>query len=512
MDNDVIIVGGGHNGLVAAAILAKRKLKVTVLEEKSTLGGAVKTERPFAKAPELQTSTGSYLLGVMPPELLHELGVTLPLVRRDPHYFLPTLENRYLLFGSDQGAMAADFRRFFSEQDWLANQAMQAELAQLREDLAPSWLAPPLSLAATAERYIRPALRDIFQRLVTEPVENYLARFAFKSELLVAMYAVTDGFSGLSASFGTPGTGMNFMVHNMCRLPGSDGTFMIVQGGMGTVAQKLAEAATRAGASLVTDAKVERILVDGGAASGVALAGGRELRAKIILCNCDPYRMQSLVGAGELPASLNERLAKVKRGGMTMKVNFALDRLPAFTCLPEDRGQHNSTVHLLPSEPNVIAQLRRGFDQASAGALPDFPSIEWYFHTQADPTMKDAKGRHNSAFFVQWVPTTPKDSTWEREEAGYVKHLCGIAERFAPGFTGSIVDSFTLPPNKIESHFGITGGHIHHVDNTFGFDQRVPYFSGLAGLYSCSAGTHPAGSVVGAAGHNAAQAVLAALA
>jgi phytoene dehydrogenase-like protein len=189
-------------------------------------------------------------------------------------------------------------------------------------------------------------------------------------------------------------------------------------------------------------------------------------------------------------------------------VNLALDRLPTFKCLPQNRGQHNATIHLLPQVHDVIRHIRLGFERVQAGELSEFPTIEWYIHTQADPTLQDEEGRHSSAFFVQWVPYELKDKRWDEEEARYVRHLFTIAEQFAPGFSDSVVDTFTLTPKKIEEHFGISYGHIHHVDNTFGFDQRMPYATPIAGLYSCSAGCHPAGSVIGSAGHNSAMRVL----
>ena len=506
---DVAIIGAGHNGLVAATFLARAGLKVIVVEEKSTVGGAAKTEFPFAKAPNLGTSTGAYLLGVMQPELIAKLGAKFKLIRRDPHYFLPTLDKRYLLFGSDQSAMKQQFLAFFSEQDWKANEAMNREIGQIRDDLAPAWLAEPLSVEASAEKFIRPALRRTFLDLVARPVEEYLARFNFKSDLLVAMYAVTDGFSGLSASFGTPGTGMNFLVHNMCRLPGADGTWMIVQGGMGNVTKELSRLASEAGAEILTNAPVQRISVQSNHVTGLALKDGREIRAKIVLSNADPFRTRSLVGANHFPPDFNAKIDNFRRTGTTMKVNLALDRLPSFKCLPENRGQHNATIHLLPQQPDIIQYVRQGFEKVRAGQLAEFPTIEWYIHTQADPTLQDDRGRHNSAFFVQWVPyELSGGKTWENEESRYVDHLLSIAEQFAPGFKNSVVDVFPLTPKKIEQHFGITFGHIHHVDNTFGFDQRMPYATPIQGLYSCSAGCHPAGSVIGSAGHNAAFRIL----
>src|SRR5439155_3569976 len=192
-----------------------------------------------------------------------------PFLRRDPHYFLPTTDRRYLLFGSDHEEMKRQFLSFFSAEDWRAHEAMQAELAALRADVAPTWLEEPLSIEATADRWVRPALRQAFVDLCRRPVSHYLQRFGFRSELAMAMYAVTDGFSGLYGSWDTPGTGMNFLIHNMCRLPASDGTWMIVRGGMGTVTERFAAAARAAGAKIETGRGVESLLVERGAVQGV---------------------------------------------------------------------------------------------------------------------------------------------------------------------------------------------------------------------------------------------------
>src|SRR5690606_22214529 len=171
--------------------------------------------------------------------------------------------------------------------DLAADDALAAELAALRDDLAPAWLAEPLPVEETAQRYIRPRLRQVFVDLVRGSVADYLARFGFRSELLVAMYTVTDGLSGLHAGPDDPGTGHNFLVHNMCRLPAADGTWMIVDGGMGTVTRALADAARRAGARLFTGTEVAAVQVTGAAVTGVALSGGREIAAPVVLGACD---------------------------------------------------------------------------------------------------------------------------------------------------------------------------------------------------------------------------------
>jgi len=191
VETDVIVIGAGHNGLVAALLLARSGLRVHVLEDKYMVGGAVRTEKPFKKAPDLGISTGAYLLGLVPPELMRILGVDIPLHRRDPHYFLPTREKRYLMFGSDAAATKHQFIEFFSEADWRANEAMTAEIGKLRDDIAPTWLHEPLSIEQTADKFVRPELQQAFVDLCRGSVGDYLARFDFKSDLVRAMYAVT---------------------------------------------------------------------------------------------------------------------------------------------------------------------------------------------------------------------------------------------------------------------------------------------------------------------------------
>ncbi len=501
---DVVVIGAGHNALVAALLLARAGLAVTVLEAADVVGGAARTETPFPKVPGLRQSTGAYLLGLMPPELMRTLGLDLPVLRRDPHYFLPTTGSSYLLMGSDRDAVRRNYEEFFSPADWRADEALQAELAALREDLAPAWLTQVGTVEEVAEAYVRPALREVFVDLCRGSVADYLARFGFESDLVVAMYAVTDGLSGLHAGPDTPGSGHNFLVHNMCRLPDADGTWMIVRGGMGTVTATLAAAAVEAGATIRTGARVASVVVEDGAVAGVALESGEEVRARVVVGGCDPYRLMSLAGDA-FPAPLRDRMESVRLPGSTLKVNLALRDLPRFACLPDGApSPFGATIHLLPD--GGLDAVRAQWADVEAGRLPDFPTIEWYVHTTVDPSLRDADGHHSAALFVQSVPY---DADWDGALPGYVEHLLSICDRFAPGTSDLVADTFPLPPTGIERHFGITGGHIHHVDNAVAFADRMPYATGLDGLYACSAGCHPAGSVIGAAGHNAARRVLA---
>lgn len=505
---DAVIVGAGHNGLVAGLVLARAGLKTLIVEGRSVVGGAVRTEHVFPKAPGLATSTGAYLLGLMQPELLERLQIDLPLLRRDPHYFLPTTDGRYLLFGSDQTELERQFVDFFSERDLIANRALNAELEALREDIAPTWLEEPLSIEDTAERYVRAELRTTFVELCRGSVGDYLERFQFKSDLVKAMYAVTDGFSGLYGTWDTPGTGMNFLVHNMCRLRGGGGTWMIVRGGMGTITQTLVRHFIEAGGELLLNQPVSEVSLEQGAVGGVGLASGAHLKSAVVVAGSDPFTLRDLVGAEGFPAALSQRLDAMRRPGSTFKLNLALKSLPRFSCLPEDRGQFGPTIHLLPDEQNVMRVLREAFDSVQANRLPEFPTIEWYVHSTVDPTLTDAEGHLSSALFVQWVPSTLAGTTWDAEVEAYSDHLLSICDRFAPGTSQLVVDRMALHPQRIEEYFGIRHGHIHHIDNSFGFSDRFPHRLPIGGLYSCSAGTHPAGSVIGSAGYIAANCVL----
>lgn len=515
MTSDVVVVGAGHNGLVAAVLLARAGLAVRVLERAGVVGGACRTETPFSRAPGLRASTGAYLLGLMPPELLATLNVELPLVRRDPHYFLPTPDGRHLLLGADPDDARRQFAEFFTEADARADAALRAELSALANDLAPAWLAEPLPVEETAERYVRPELRDRFGSLVRGSAVDYLGRFGFHSELVLAMYAITDGMPGLTGSPWTPGSGHNLLVHNMCRLPGAGGTWMVVRGGMGTVTRTLAKAATEAGARIDTSVTVDRIRTDG-AVSGVVTGDGEEISARIVLVATDPYRLPGLLGDA-LPGALRTRIdgfAEVS-AGQTMKVNLALSDLPRFAALPEPRGQHGTTVHLLPepaADGSVLTAVRAAFDAAADGRLDPLPPVEWYLHSTLDTSLQDDLGRHSSALFVQGVPHAPAGSDWATEKDRYVDRLLAFVEGYAPGLSRLVVDVAALSPPEIESHFGITGGNIFHVNNAVSFTDRLPYRLGVDGLYAGAAGCHPAGSVIGAAGHNAARAVLADLA
>jgi len=296
-------------------------------------------------------------------------------------------------------------------------------------------------------------------------------------------------------------------VHNMCRLRNSNGVWAVVEGGMGTVPKIFAEAAKKAGVQILLNKGVKKFLIENQSLRGVLCQDGTKIGAKYVVVNADPFRMVDMIEKKNLPTDYLKRIDNYRRDGTTLKLNMSLKALPKFTCLPESKGQHGTTTHILPQE-NVSKTISKAFKDASEGKLPEFPAIEWYIHSTIDPSIRDQQGYHSSALFVQWVPYELKGTTWEKEEEKYIKHLLGILDQFAPGTSELVTETFCLTPPKIEKHFGVTKGHIHHVDNTFGFADRLPYRTPIKGLYSCSAGTHPGGSVIGCGGHNSAMSLL----
>jgi phytoene dehydrogenase-like protein len=488
--HDAIVVGAGHNGLTCALMLAKRGLKVLVLEASDVLGGATRTERPFAKAPDLAISTGAYEVGLLPAQLASKLGLDLPLVRREPRQV-------FVAEGSDR-VLAWPLRE--DHVDYAAATAMLAELAALRDDVERAWLEEPLSVEETAERYVRRYLRHVFVDLCRKPAADYLRRWGFHDELVVASRALS-ALAGVTGTWSTPGTGMALLVDAMAR------DWSAVRGGAGTLVHALADLAQKHGAVIHTEERVTSIVVEGGVVKGVVTKDGTMHHAGVVVCNVDPFRMHDLVGSGKWPPDFDRRLDALRREGTTMAACLALSAAPALAAGGADEARA-ATMHLVPlADGSPLLALERAWGAVQRGALPDAPAIACVVHTIVDPTLRDPEGRHACTLFAQ-VPYSIAGDTWEGAAPAFVDRLVGIVDRFAPGFAASVVDTLPLHPQALEARFGMTRGHPHHVDNAIGFADRAPYATPVPGLYSCSAGTHPAGGVIGAAGHNAAMRVL----
>jgi phytoene dehydrogenase-like protein len=327
----------------------------------------------------------------------------------------------------------------------------------------------------------------------------------------------------VTAAPGDDGTGYNFLLHNMVRLPDTQGAWALVRGGMGNVTAALADAARRAGAVIETETAVASVDTSSGTATGVTLADGTRVPARAVVVNADPLTLGRVVDA--LPAAARsevDRVVAASTPATTAKLNLCLSALPSFACVAGDVGQHRTTTHLLvgADTPRAAAGAMDGLTRAAHAArsgvieceVGAHPPIEFYFSSVADPSVRDDAGRHSAALFVQLAPALA-DAEWTEDvRADYTRRLLDVVAAWAPDIHGCVHDARLLAPPDLEAAFGIATRHIHHITNTLPLDARFPtVVPGIDGLFSASAGTHPGGSVAGCAGYLAARAAGAAL-
>lgn len=503
---DAIIVGAGANGLVCALALARTGLNVIVFEERPLVGGVHRTEFPFQKAPRLAAATGAHRLGFFPQELARQMRLDLGLVPRDPSVFVPTTDaGRFLLAGAGNDGLRAAATKL-SPADGPALDAMHAELDAMLSDLGSAWLAGALPVEETADRFVRPELRDKFVTLCRGSLAEYVARFGVQSGLLKAALA-TEALVGSWASFDTPGSGAPLLLRHAARAHsgGGDG-ISLLPGNHAGIIRALVDACHSQRVKIVTAVAVREITVEGNAAAGVVLADGRAIRCTTVIASADPVRLSALAGAGNLTGPFAAKVAAFARPGAAAKVNLALSALPRFIALPEDEGQHRATTFLLPGGDDGVRHIARSFGEASAGAFPSAPPLELVF---SSPAEGDDASMHHASILVPWAPYDLAGTTWAAEEERALGAVLDVLESFAPGARSLVVDAQFLHPKKLETHFGVTRGHLRHTDDTFVFGDRMPYVTPVTGLYSCSSACAPAGGMLGIAGHNAATRVLA---
>jgi phytoene dehydrogenase-like protein len=490
---DVIVIGAGANGLVCALVLARAGLKVHVLEDRPVVGGGCRTEFPFAAAPRLAASTGTHRMGFVPKGLLRLLGLKLPMRPRDPCTFVPTeTPGAYLLAGPGHDAFR-DAVAQSSAADAAALAAMHTELDEIVADLAPAWLAGALDVEATGDRYVRPAHRDTFVALCRGSIGGYVDRFGVKSDLVKAAIA-GDALMSTFGSWRTPATGAALLVRHAAQSLGGGGDGAPV-GGIGAIVRMLADAALEAGATIATSKSATQIVVEGNSTAGVQLADGEVLRATTVVSSADPMRLRAMIGDAHLPVEYQKRVDAFVRPGSVAKVNIALASLPKFTSLPADRGQHGATIHLVPGAgTDAITRLASGFAEAEAGTLTTSPPLELVIPTVTDPSLCDADGRHHVSVLVPWAPYDLAGTTWAAEEERFVKQVLAVVDAFAPGTSAHVVDVFTLSPKKLETHFGVTHGHVHHVDDGIIFGDRL--CEARARRHGARLGAHRGGSAL----------------
>jgi phytoene dehydrogenase-like protein len=506
---DAVIVGGGHNGLVAACYLARAGFSVSVLERYREVGGAAISEE-IEGAPGHVASTGSYVLSLMPQKVLDDLDLRshgLELIPRNPRSFAPLAGgDDGLVFWEDQDELLREIARF-SRKDAAAYPRYDASIERACSIMDRFILRNPPSFAEFAAAFDQPGDQRVFKLMILGSAAD-LAEYYFESEIMQAAASAL----GVIGTFRGPrdaGTGYVKLYHSMGMSTGRRGAWAYVRGAMGSVTGALARVARGLGVDLRTDTEVARVCVEGGRATGVATRDGEELHARIVLSTADPKRTYlELVARAELPGDFVRDVEAIRISSPVMKINIATTELPRYRALARrgyELGQLGG-VHIGPS----IDYLQRACDDARRGHPSDWPFFSIHAQSAVDRSLAP-EGKHTISIFTQYFPYALADGTWETRRAEIARHTLARFAEFAPNMAGAVIGAQVLAPPDIEARFGLTGGHIFQGELVpeQALDLRpVPgsrsYEGPIRGLYLAGSGAWPGGCVMGAPGHNAA--------
>ncbi|XP_047314834.1 pyridine nucleotide-disulfide oxidoreductase domain-containing protein 2 isoform X2 [Impatiens glandulifera] len=519
---DALVIGGGHNGLTAAAYLARSGLSVAVLERRHLIGGAAVTEELI---PGFKFSRCSYLQSLLRPSVISELDLPrhgLKLFKRSPSSFTPCLDGRYLLLGPDKNLNHSEISKF-SVQDAEAYPRYEIQLENfckfmdpLLDSSTPENIQGGTSLGARMKSKIEKSAfwAKCLQQSVTMGQKEMVD---FMDLLLSPASKVLNNW--FQASVNTPGSGYVLLHHVMGETDGDRGIWSYVEGGMGSVSAAISNAATEAGAHIVTNAEVSELLIDdSGAATGVLLADGTRVQASVILSNATPYKtFLELVPAHVLPADFVRAIKNIDYRSATTKINIAVERLPQFSCCnlhhPDGGPEHMGTIHI---GSESMEEIDMACQDATNGIPSRRPIIEMTIPSVVDKTISPP-GKHVVNLFIQYTPYKPSDGSWEDPayRESFTQRCFSLIDEYAPGFSSSIIGYDMLTPPDLERVIGLTGGNIFH--GAMGLDSLFlmrpikgwsNYRTPLRGLYMCGSGSHPGGGVMGAPGRNAANVVL----
>ena len=523
---DVVIVGGGHNGLVCAAYLARAGLKVTVLERRSVVGGAAVTEEFH---PGFRNSVAAYTVSLLNPKIirdlrLHEYG--LRVVERRLANFLPTADGRYLCSGAGRTRgevakfSAADAERLegYAERlERIADVLRELVLQTPPNVVSGNWFEAIPELLRTARLGSRLGRLDMdsrreLLRLFATSAGDYLEDW-FESDPIKALYGF-DGIVGHYASPYSPGSAYVLLHHCFGEVNGKKGTWGHALGGMGAITQAMAKSAAARGVDIRVGSGVREVIVEKGRAVGVVSADGQTVRAAAVVSNLNPRLLYlSLIDPAVLPKSFLERIGQWRCGSGTFRMNVALSELPDFTCLPGTAvaDHHTAGIILAPT----LGYMEKAYFDARIGGWSRKPIVEMVIPSTLDDSLAPA-GMHVASLFCQHVaPELPNGESWDDHRDKVADLMIDTVNQHAPNFKQSVLGRQNMSPLDLERTFGLIGGDIFHgrlqLDQMFSARPMLGYgnYRGpLQGLYLCGSGTHPGGGVTGAPGHNAAQEIM----
>ena len=517
---DAIIIGGGHNGLTAAAYLAKAGKKVLVLERRHVLGGAAVTEEIYAG---FKYSVCSYVVSLLRPEVIRDLELPkydLEIIPLDST-FTPMPDGNYLFRCGDHARTRREIARH-SLTDAEAYEQYGQLMVQMAMAVKPllgmippeptTWNPKDLFGLAKLGNHMRGLGEKLLYeltKLMTMSSADFLAEW-FETEVLKATMSAS-GIIGTFMGPRSPGTAYVLLHHYMGELDGAFRSWGFARGGMGTISRVIADAARHYGAEIRTQAAVDQVLIRNDKAYGVVLQSGEEVHAQVVVSGVDPKRtFLKMVDARHLDAEFVNRVEKFKIRGSSAKVNLALDALPNFTSLPGDGPHLGGAISISPS----IDYIERAYDDAKYGDFSRLPYMDIIIPSLLDPSMAPP-GKHVMSIFVQYAPYHLKNGAWAERREEFGDTVIDTLSEYAPNLKTIILHRQVVTPWDMEQEFGLTEGNIFQgeltLDQLF-FLRPVPgwakYRTPIKNLYMCGACTHPGGGVMAASGRLAALEIL----
>jgi phytoene dehydrogenase-like protein len=520
---DAIVIGAGHNGLTAAAYLARAGLSTLVLERREMVGGCCVTEEI---APGCRASTTSYIASMLRPTVIRELDLAahgLRMVPCDPALAVPFADGHVLPWWADRNRTVAEFRKI-SPRDADTFVRVDDQLKKLARYLQPFFLEPPpdpafhgaegwFELLRVGNRFRGMTGAEVGQLVgfLTGSLGDFLDRH-YESEKIKTMFLANNVYGKHGGPY-DPGSALGLLFHLLSGGDGdTQGFYGHVLGGMGAITQALASAGRKHGVEILTSSPVAKIDSRDGRARGVVLESGAEINGRIVLSNADPKRtFLGLVDPGELPADFRAAIAAIKMDGPCAKVNFVLSEEPRVTGMPADWTMpQRSLFTLVPS----LEFAERCYDIAKFGEIPEELWVDCVVASNVDQSLASA-GKHIMTTFIQYVPYKLRQGTWDEKRELLGDRVVRKISEYAPNVPKSILARQVLTPLDLERTYGLTEGNIFHGDLSLEqlfFMRPVPgwsqYRTPVSGLYLCGAGAHPGGGVTGAPGYNAARQAL----
>jgi len=503
---DAVVIGSGHNGLVAAGYLARAGRNVLILERRDTIGGACATEELF---PGFRFSSCSFMLYALHPKIVRDMELQkygFELFDVQPHEFRPFPDGRHLIFWRNAERNAEAIRPF-SMKDAENYPRWHDFWERAYSITRPFGLTPPPSLADLLQRARETGSEQLFETLLTTCHADLVDEFFESEHVKGAVVHAGDHGNPYVVGSSFPSAFLPGDVDTEIRIVG------IVKGGMGSITAAMAEYVQSEGASIRTGCEVRRVIVEQGAAKGVELSSGEEIRSELVVSNADPKRtFLKLVDAEHLTDDFRSQVARLKTEIAYLKFHAAMDELPDFSAYlgPDYDPRITARVWISPS----VDYVQRAWADARAGRPSQDPVMSIQIPSVYDDTICPA-GKHVLSIFSEYAPVQLSSGTWDdrRQEVG--EALIDSVSAYAPNFRQAIREWMLLTPLDIERRVYLTDGNIHHLDQVPGqmFSRRplpgwAEYKTPIDGLWLCGAGTHPGGEVSGAPGHNAAHAIL----